>query len=474
MTAEACLRELPFVDVICCGESEKNILPLMRALTQGGDLSKVAGIAFRGNAGIIKTPCPPHLKDEELGEYTVFDHGPGWTRTGNVALEGGRGCPYECTFCSTSIFWGRHFRIKPVETLVAEMDKFHELYGTDNFAIQHDIFTANCAHLLAFCRALIAKGSPYKWRCSSRIDVLDAETIALMAQAGCIQMYLGIETGSPRMQRILKKNLDLHAASQRIRELIGAGIFSTSSFIYGFPEETEDDFTQTLSLMEQLYLTGNRNIQLHRFFPLPATEEAAKVYDNVCFDETGVDLSIFNRRAINDEGRELIRRHKDLFLQFYTFPSDLRSKYPWIEAVPMFLSTISEGFYETGKCLVRLYGIARLYFRHEALFREMYLRFSDIIFEDTLNETFMEYLVRLIEEDDGSPEVAEIFRYERDLLRYAASAKSEPETQVYAIDITLMTREGIGKKEETTVMFLREKGSGNLRAVKVPPEITIL
>jgi radical SAM superfamily enzyme YgiQ (UPF0313 family) len=472
VTAKTCLSELPFLDVVCCGESEKSILPLMRTLIDGGDLSAVPGIAFREKESIVQTPGAPLLKDTELGNYTVFDHGPDWADTTAVALEGGRGCPYGCTFCSTSVFWGRRFRIKPVETLLAEMDRFHELYGTNIFAIQHDIFTARRAHLTAFCEALIKKGSPYQWRCSSRIDVLDTEIISLMARAGCIQMFLGVESGSPRMQRVLKKNLDLQKSCQCACELTDAGIFTVSSFIYGFFEETEEDFLQTITVMEQLYLTGNRSVQLHRFFPLPATEETAKVYDDAYFDEDDVDLSIFNRRAISDEGRELILAHKDLFLQFYTFKSDIRAKYPWIEAVPLFLSTIGDGFYETGKYLVRRYGIVQLYFRHEALFHEIYLGFSDIVLEGGLNEYFVRYLRRLLDAD-GVAQAEEIFRYEKLLLQYAASGKKEPEINTYTLDIVRATREGVYENRETSIMFWRESEDNALRINVVPQELKV-
>jgi radical SAM superfamily enzyme YgiQ (UPF0313 family) len=475
VTAEACLRELPFVDAVCCGESEKSILPLMRTLIDGGDLSAVPGIAFRREGSIVQTPPAPLLEDEELGRYTVFDHGPGW-KVGpddGAALEGGRGCPWGCTFCSTNSFWGRRFRIKPVATLLAEMNRFHELYGTTAFAIQHDIFTARRAHLMDFCEALIAAGSPYKWRCSSRIDVLDKEVIALMARAGCIQMYLGLETGSARMQRILNKNLNLQTACERVRELTEAGIFTITSFIYGFLEETEDDFLQTIAVTEQLYLAGNRSFQLHRFFPLPATEETAKIYDIAYFDENDVDLSIFNRKVICDEGRRLITEHKDLFLQFYTFKSENRAKYPWIESVSLFLSSISEGFYETGKCLVRRYGIIQLYFRYEELFHEISLQFSNIVLDGELKEFFFDYLSRLVQAD-GTAEVAEIFRYEKLLLAYAASERKEPEVHLYALDVLRAMREGIYESGETSIMFWRERESGALRANVVPQQLGIL
>ncbi len=473
LTAEHCLNAFSFLDVVCLGESENSILPLIRAMIHGNDLSDVPGIAYRQGSAIVRTPCCPLIEDDELGKYTVFDHGPDYSLAPErMALEGGRGCPYGCTFCSTSMFWGRRFRIKSVQTLVAEMDRFHELYGTTDFSIQHDIFTANRAHIQEFCRILIDRGRPYRWRCSSRVDVLDEELVGNMAKAGCDQMYLGIETGSSRMQRIIKKNLKLDDAERCIGWLTRAGIYTTSSFIYGFPEEREEDFQETLSIMEKLYLSGNRSIQLHRFFPLPSTEEAMKVYDEAYFDENDVDLSIFNRRVINDEGRELILGHKDLFLQFYTFPSRLRSAYPWIDTVSLLFSMLSDICYETCCCLLRHISMRELYLKYEPIFRDISLRFSNLIYDSTLSEVLLGRLKEILSREE-LPEAQEMLRYECDVMTYVQSGKSEPEIYEYAWDISGAINRGEYVKKPTSIMLWREAGSGKPRAVPVPKQIKI-
>ncbi len=472
VTAKACIEELPFVDAVSRGESEKSILPLMRALINGKELLNVPGVTFRRGGKAVSTPDCELLRDDELSLYTVYFHGQDWHYQGGIALEGGRGCPFSCTFCSTRLFWGQRFRVKPVKTLIAEMDKFNSLYGAVGFSIQHDIFTANREHISEFCRVLIERKRPYSWRCSSRIDVLDAELIELMARAGCVQIYLGIESGSERMQKILKKNLDLTFAKKRINELCRAGIYATSSFIYGFLEETEEDFLKTLAVMEQFYLSGNKSVQLHRFFPLPATDEALKVKDMVYFDENDVDLSIFNRKTISDEGRELIIGHKELFLQFYAFEACNRKKYPWIETVPLFLSTISEGFYETGKCLVRLFGIRGLYQKYEQLFHELCLSFSDTAFTGNFSEIYFEYLTNIVKQE-GSKELNELFRYERALLSYAMAKKNEAEVNTFALDIMRAIKTGEYIYKTTSVMFWRELGTGALHSSVVPEQICI-
>jgi len=163
-----------------------------------GNLRNVPGIARREEDGtpLLNPPCRLVPK-EELHRYTVYEMdqalGPGQT---TMNLEGGRGCPFHCSFCSTSRFWNRHFRMKPAEDLIREMDTFHERSGIRRFSIEHDMFTANRKYVETFCRLLTDRGTPYRWACSSRIDVLDEDLIQLMARAGCEEVFLGIETGN--------------------------------------------------------------------------------------------------------------------------------------------------------------------------------------------------------------------------------------------------------------------------------------
>ncbi|MDE7432909.1 MAG: cobalamin-dependent protein, partial [Lachnospiraceae bacterium] len=139
LLAKECLCEYPFVNVISLGESEKTIFPLMKALMTHQDLSKLQGVAFVQHDEVIYNASPALLTNDELGQYTPMDYKPfELSREGKIELEAGRGCPFECTFCSTSTFWGRKFRIKPVDSLIQEMMKLNKLYGIKTFSFVHD------------------------------------------------------------------------------------------------------------------------------------------------------------------------------------------------------------------------------------------------------------------------------------------------------------------------------------------------
>ena len=91
-----------------------------------------------------------------------------------------------------------------------------DVYGITTFDLIHDMFTVDRKRVIAFCEAVIATGEEFYWNCSARTDCIDEEMIAIMARAGCRAIFFGIETGSARLQKIVKKNIDLNDATARI------------------------------------------------------------------------------------------------------------------------------------------------------------------------------------------------------------------------------------------------------------------
>ncbi|WDV45518.1 radical SAM protein [Clostridiaceae bacterium M8S5] len=328
MTAETCLENFSFIDVICLGESEKTILKLVNKLMKNEDLKKTPGIVYRyGGSTIVNKPCEL-LTNEELVNYNVYNYKPfEFSKNDRIELEVGRGCPFSCTFCSTSMFWGRKFRIKPVREIINQMVKINRIYNVKKFSLIHDMFTVNKQTVHAFCNILLSEKLEFEWTCSSRIDALDEETILLMHRANCKGMFLGIETGSRKMQKTINKCLDLDDVQNLISIIVKTGIDVTVSFIYGFPYETIQDFKETIKIMEEIRRLGVTDIQLHRFMVLPQTVDTNKIKNKVYFDQSDVNISIYNTRIYDDEAIDFIKRYPEAFIQYHTFSSEVRRQY---------------------------------------------------------------------------------------------------------------------------------------------------
>ena len=78
------------------------------------------------------------------------------------------------------------------------------------------MYTIDRKKVVAFCEAILASGEKFTWGCSARTDCIDDDLLQLMASAGCTGIFFGIETGSQRLQDVIKKKLDLDEARQRI------------------------------------------------------------------------------------------------------------------------------------------------------------------------------------------------------------------------------------------------------------------
>src|SRR5713226_5844454 len=221
-------------DIIVRYEADE-IFPAVLANLERRDFEGIAGLSWRGSSALELHFNPGSPKVEDLDRLPIvnYDHYPiADLGLDLLRIEAGRGCPFMCSFCSTASFCQRSFRLKTAARLVTELDRLHDRYGFSDFKLDHDLFTVNKRKILEFCEAV--KGRAYRWRASARVDCVDAELLRKMAEAGCVGLYFGIETGSERMQQIAKKRLDLKLVEPMLAVAEDLGIETTASFITGY------------------------------------------------------------------------------------------------------------------------------------------------------------------------------------------------------------------------------------------------
>lgn len=360
--AQECLEAFSFVDAVILGESEKTIEIIVERMLNNEDLKDVQGVACRSRGKVNVSECKDLVKSAELSTYTVYDYSPYQIHRDDIILiEAGRGCPYACTFCSTSSFWGRKFRIKSAKNIIEEMLKFNELYGVTRFSFLHDLFTANKQYVKEFCKMYLEEKLTFTWDCSSRIDVLDEATIDLLAEANCTALFIGIETGSPRMQKLVNKNLDIEKAVNLIKYIKYKKMHLTIAFIYGYPEETMDDFLLTVELMEKLRKMAVDEIQLGTYIPLPKTLEVEKVKGRLYFEEEEINFSIYKKYVFDSVTQMLVKKYPELFIQYYSFESTIRVKYRYFALFHAIFTAASKVFFCCSNYLLDKYTWIELY-----------------------------------------------------------------------------------------------------------------
>jgi len=292
----------------------------------------IPGLSWRGAGGLHFNAGSPKVEDLDRLPLADYEHYP-VEELGLelLRIEAGRGCPFMCTFCSTASFFQRSFRLKSAGRLVAELDRLHERYGFRDFKLDHDLFTVNRRKILEFCEA--AKGRGYRWRASARVDCVDEELLKRMAEAGCVGLYFGIETGSARMQQVAKKRLDLALVRPTLAVCERLGIETTASFITGYPEELEEDQADTLDLLGRCF--GPTCLpQLHMLAPEPGTPMFERLGDQLEYDGYAGPYNAF---LVGEADERLVNEHRDIFSTYHFYPAAMpRAHYTLaVEAVDL-------------------------------------------------------------------------------------------------------------------------------------------
>ena len=313
------MLEFPFVDFILAGEADLTFQLLIKAiLNDNHDFSKINGLTYRNKNQRITTinlgNAIVNLDELPIPAYELAPE------MKTMSLDVGRGCPFNCTYCSTNDFFSRKFRLKSVARIIQEMNSAFQKLKIKTFSMDHDMFTMNKTLIHDLCVALIHQkektGIKYSWSCSARIDCVDKEMLIQMSDAGCISIFFGIESGSEKIQKSIRKNLNISKVYEIAEICREAGINMHASFIIGFPDETTTDIESTLKCLIKLILNG-AIVQASELSLLPGTHLFKKYNDQLKFDG---NFSNFSQTICGEEELKLIIDKPKIFSSFYYLP----------------------------------------------------------------------------------------------------------------------------------------------------------
>ncbi|MBF0552427.1 MAG: radical SAM protein [Deltaproteobacteria bacterium] len=244
----------------------------VRALAEGANPDAVPGLTYARDGQVIHNPVGPDLDlaDLPLPAYHLIDPKDYYYEVLGprlAILEGSRGCPFNCRFC-LKIMYGRSLRVKPPAQLAAEIDHVIGCLGFRSIYFMDLEFTLNRDNVIAICNHIIQAGHRFVWTCQTRADSVDADLLALMKRAGCRLIHFGVETGSPQVMELIRKNISLDQIIRGVSLTKAAGIDAACFFLFGFPGETDADMRQTIKFAIQLNPTY---ASFHAATPYPGT-----------------------------------------------------------------------------------------------------------------------------------------------------------------------------------------------------------
>ena len=183
-----------------------------------------------------------------------------------------RGCPLTCTFCSVASVNGSRIRRRGIPSLLDELNQLYSHYNVRQLTIMDTSFLSDKDYVKNFCNRLIEKGLHFKWDCicdTLTLRFYDDQILSLMYKAGCRRIIMGIESGSNRILKIIKKTWD-KAQFRQIASLIKShDIQIHGYFMFGFPQETEKDMQKTRDFAFRM---GFDKVFFNVCYPLPGTE----------------------------------------------------------------------------------------------------------------------------------------------------------------------------------------------------------
>lgn len=269
----------PEFDIGVIGEGEVTIIELLDALKSGRGLKDVKGLIFRENGGFHTTGKRGRLADLDSLPLPAWDLLPDIPKyycppvhtvkkLPATNLVTSRGCPGKCIFCARTVYGnkGTFYSAARVMEMVRDL---YDNYGIREIQFRDDNFTVFRKRLVELCNMLKESGLDLVWSCAARIDMVNPAILKLMKEAGCWQVWYGIESGSQRVLDQIKKNTTLEGIRDTVRWSRAVGIKPCGFFILGHPTETKESIEETINFALKLDIA-----ECHASFmtPFPGSE----------------------------------------------------------------------------------------------------------------------------------------------------------------------------------------------------------
>lgn len=274
------------IDYVVIGEGERTSVKLFEAIQNCGGFDNVHEIIYRKNGQILRTETVDFIDDlDELPfpAWDMIDFESYFERTGGRRktfnqhqmkqrvwqIMTTRGCPYKCLYCHN--LFGKYIRKRSVENVIEELKILKHQYNIEEIEIIDDIFNLDLVRAKQILRRIIEEKLDLKFCFPNglRSDRFDDELLDLMKDAGVYRLVFAIESGSPRIQKLIRKNVKLDIARQNIEKAAQRGFSIGGFFMIGFPTETEEEVIQTIE-----YAVSSKMVTATFFMvtPFPGTE----------------------------------------------------------------------------------------------------------------------------------------------------------------------------------------------------------
>ncbi len=192
-----------------------------------------------------------------------------------MPIQTSRGCPMNCSYCSTSTIEGRAIRKRSPHAAVEEIAR-HAEAGYRHFHFVDNVFNLPPAHAKELCKHLIDRNLGISWRCILYPGRVDEELTDLLARAGCVEASLGFESGCERILRSMNKKFSLQAVRWASAALRRSGVWHMGFLLLGGPGETKETVEESLVFADSLDLDAIKITVGIRIYPFTVLAKLAR------------------------------------------------------------------------------------------------------------------------------------------------------------------------------------------------------
>ncbi len=278
------MERFPLFDIGVIGEAEDTVVELLADQINACNIGDIDGLAIRKSGRVKLTKQRARIGNLDALPFPAWELLPALAehycppvhtvkQLPAALLVTSRGCPAKCTFCDRSVF-GHNMRAYSADYVMRMIRVLYHDYGIREFQFRDDNFLAFRPRLVELCHLLKEENLGISWSLAGRVDMVNPEILRMLAEAGCWQIWYGVESGSQRVLDKINKQTTLGVIRRAVQQTRDAGISPCGFFMLGMPTETVDDIETTIRFSRELPLD---EAHFTFFTPMPGSE----VYETV-------------------------------------------------------------------------------------------------------------------------------------------------------------------------------------------------
>jgi len=280
-------------DVVAMGEGEETIIELVDAFEGRAPIAEIQGIAYRNGDDVVVNSRRPRISAvDDIAppawkrfDVAIYNHhrmvGGMDVAATTIPILATRGCPYQCTYCSSPNMWLPRWIPRDPVMVVDEIEYYIDTFGARNFPFQDLTAIIQKPWVVTFCNEILDRGLDITWQFPSgtRCEAVDDDVAELMRRTGMVSMSYAPESGSERTRKLIKKKMKTENLVSSVKSAIKTDLNVAIFIVIGFPHETRREMGENIPFVKLMKTLGVTDVVVNFYTALPGTEIFNSLYD---------------------------------------------------------------------------------------------------------------------------------------------------------------------------------------------------